>query len=198
LSGPHRFPHDYTSHRTRGQLVIDAAVRGVAAIGAKDALIQFLKLQKDIADPGVRLGEEIAEDAAAMAVSAWRTPAVFGSLLDCALPQPRVGLIEALGAFANVEAVPYFIRALEDDTCRSAAEQAIRNLGTGAGVALLATDLTRVLDGDESPASVKRRISALEILGELGPSPAFWALLHALIDDSNADIVIAPPILPPR
>jgi len=168
------------------------AVEVLAGIGAKEALIQFLKLQKDIPDSAVRLSEEVVENSAAKALSAWPTDEVFETLLDCALPHPGVGLIEALARFANPETIPYFIRALEDDTCRSAALRALRRLGPRVDVALLAAALTRLpSDADESASSVKRRISALEILGELECSPAFWALLRPLIDDRNSDIVIA-------
>lgn len=168
------------------------AVEALAAIGAKDALIQFLKLHKDISDPAVRLSEELVEDSAAKAVASWPTSGVFETLMGCAIPHPRLGLVEALGAFSNIEAIPYFISALGDDACRSAAEDALRNLGSRAEIALLTGALTRIPpDGEESTASLKRRIGALELLSELGPPPTFWALLRPLIDDPNSAIVIA-------
>lgn len=168
------------------------AVEALAGIGAKDALIQFLKLQKNITDPAIRLSEEVVESVAAKALSAYQTNDAFETILDCALPRPRTGLIEALSVFANVEAVPYFITALADDICRPAAEKALRKLGSCAGVALLAAALTRIPpDGDEPATSLKRRITALEILRDLGPPPEFWAVLGPLINDSNSAVVIA-------
>jgi HEAT repeat protein len=123
------------------------------------------KGRSPIPDPAVRLSEQVVENSAAKALSAWRTDEVFETLLDCALPHPQVGLIEALAGFANPEAIPYFVRALENDTCRSAAQQAIQKLGSPADVGLLAAALTRIPSNeDESAASVKRRISALENL----------------------------------
>jgi HEAT repeat protein len=168
------------------------AVEALAGIGAKETLIQFLKLEKDIADPAVRLSEEVVENSAAKALSAWRTNEVYEALLNCALPRPRIGLIEALGAFGRVEAISYFIEALEDDTSRSAGLEALRQLGPSTAVTLLAAALTRTpLEGEESTGSIKRRISALEILSDLGPPAAFWPLLRPLITESTSDIVIA-------
>jgi HEAT repeat protein len=167
------------------------AVEALAGIGAKETLIEFLKLQKDIPDPAVRLSEELVENAAAKAVALWRTHDVVQTLLDCALPHPRPGLVEALAEFDQLEAIPYFIRSLEDDTCRLAAEQAIRRIGTRSAVGLLAAALTMTSPEDESSASLKRRIRALDLLSEIGPPPAFWPLLRPLMDDSHADVVIA-------
>jgi HEAT repeat protein len=165
------------------------AVEALAGIGAKETLIEFLKLQKDIPDPAVRLSEELVENAAAKALAIWRTHDVVQALLEYALPHPRPGLVEALAEFDQVEAIPYFITSLEDDACRLAAEQALRRIGGRSAVALLAAALT--FAEEESSASLKRRIRALDLLSEIGPPPAFWPLLRPLMDDSHADVVIA-------
>jgi HEAT repeat protein len=167
------------------------AVQALAGIGAKETLVEFLKSQKDIPDAAVRLSEELVENAAAKALAAWRTHDVAQTLLDCALPRPRPGLVEALAEFDQIEAAPYFIRALEDDACRLAAEQALRRIGARSAVGLLAAALSMTSPQEESSASLKRRIRALDLLSEIGPLPAFWPLLRSLMDDSHADVVIA-------
>lgn len=130
------------------------AVEALAGIGAKETLIEFLKLQKDIPDPAVRLSENVVANAAAKALATWRTPEVVQTLLDCALPHPRLGLVEALAEFDQVEAIPYLIRSLEDDSCCHAAEQALRRIGPRSAVALLAGALSVNLLRGEHPAQV--------------------------------------------
>jgi hypothetical protein len=73
------------------------AVEALAAIGAKEVLIDYLKWKKEIPDPAVRFGEEPVENAAARALAAWRTDEVFETLLDVSRRRSQLGFVEALG-----------------------------------------------------------------------------------------------------
>jgi hypothetical protein len=166
-------------------------VEALAAIGAKEVLIDYLKWKKEIPDPAVRFGEEPVENAAARALAAWRTDEVFEALLHVSRRRSQLGFVEALGQFRRAEAVPYFIRALEDDICRSAAEESLRKLGATAASALLEAALTRLPSPEEErPSSVRRRISVLRVLAAIELTQEFWQPLRPLISDSHSGIVI--------
>ncbi len=168
------------------------AVEALAGVGAKAALIEYLTWKKEIPDPAVRLGEQAVENAAARALAAWRTPEVFQTLSKIASPLPQLGLVEALGAFKRPEPIPYFIRALEDDMCRSAAEEALRKLGAVAMPALLEAATARAPSAEEeAPSSVLRRVSALNLLTELRLGSDVWLVLRPLLSDSHSEVVIA-------
>jgi len=168
------------------------AVEALAAIGAKEVLIEYLKWKKEIPDPAVRFGEEPVENAAARALAAWRTDEVFETMLHVSRRRSQLGFVEALGQFRRAEAIPYFIRALEDDICRSAAEESLRKLGAGAAPALLEAALTRLPSPEEErPSSVRRRIGVLRLLPEIELTQEFWQQLRPLISDSHTGIAIA-------
>ena len=101
------------------------AVEALGALKAKDALLEYLRWKKDIPDPATRFAEQSVENAAARELAAWRTDDVLQVLLDLALSHPQAGVIDALGEFDCIEALPCFIRALEDDVCRIPAENAL-------------------------------------------------------------------------
>jgi HEAT repeat protein len=169
-----------------------AAVEILGALGAKDPLIEYLTRKKSIPDPAVQMAEEAVENAAARELARWRTQDILDILMRFALPGSRSGVVEALGQFGCPEALPYFVRALEDDFCRTAAEEAIRALGRSAEIALIAAARTQLPSSDEErPSSRRRRAAALELLAELRPSPESWPLLRALLEDGDAGIATA-------
>jgi hypothetical protein len=168
------------------------AVEALAAIGAKEVLIDYLKWKKEIPDPAVRFGEEPVENAAARALAAWQTDEVFETLLDVSRRRSQLGFVEALGQFRRAEAIPYFIRALEDDICRSAAEESLRKLGATAARPLVEAALARRPSPEEErPSSVRRRIGVLRLLAEIELTQEFWQRLRPLISDSQSGIAIA-------
>lgn len=168
------------------------AVEALAGLGAKDILIEYLKRKKTILDAAVRFGEEPVENAAARALCRWPTEDVFQTLLEISRRRSQLGLVDALGRFQRVEAIPYFLHALEDDICRSAAEEALRTLGAAAGPALIEAALTRLPSPEEErPSSARRRMSALQILSEMDLAKETWPALRPLIADVHTEIVIA-------
>ncbi|MFB3916345.1 MAG: hypothetical protein ACE14M_06430 [Terriglobales bacterium] len=165
------------------------AVRALAELGAKDVLLEYLRASRRVADPVVRLGEEAVENTAARALAKWQTEDVFQELLYVASKRPLSGVIETLATFHRVETVPYFVSALEDDVGRRPAQDALRRLGAVAWPALVETARTPDPSRQcESPSSLRRRQSALEILADADLPAQFWPKLQALLKDSDHEI----------
>lgn len=167
------------------------AVEILAQLGAKDVLIEYLHQQPKILDPVVRFGEEAVQNTAARELSRWQTDDVYGVLREISLRRFLPGVIESLGAFGRVESVPYFVAALADDVCRSAAEEALRKLGPSAKPALIEASIQPVPSADEEiPSSKLRRKKTLRILSDMQLLPEDWTVLKKFLDESDADFVV--------
>lgn len=168
------------------------AAQALAALGAKDVLMEYLKSDREISDPATRYAEEAVQITAARALKAWPTEDVVKLLLELAAARPQVGVIDALGAARRPEAIPYFIRALEDDVCRGAAEEALYQLGATAREALISAAITRVPpEQPESPSSLRRRRSALTLMRKMLLPRHSWQRLRPCLDDSDPAVVAA-------
>ncbi len=166
------------------------AIEVLGALGAKKSLIEYLRSRKREPDPSVRMAEDAVENAAALELTRWRTEDVFDVLIGLAGSHLRPGVVEALGQFRRAEAIPYLLGGLEDDVCRSAAEEGLRSLGREAENELVAAARHAVPSvGDEHPSSLLRRRAAIGLLAELGPSAANWPLLQPLMDDRDPTVV---------
>jgi hypothetical protein len=167
------------------------AVEALAALGARDVLLEFLRQERPVSDPVERLSEDAVEGAAARALAEWPSDEVFSALLERARVRLLPGLVEALGAFRRVEALPVLIRALEDDLCRRPAEDALRATGRDAVPALIRTSLSPWPEaGDESPSSLQRRRSATALLGEGQVDSAEWPRLRSLLLETDRALVV--------
>lgn len=168
------------------------AVQALATLGAREVLIEYLRQKRDIPDLTKRMAEEAVEISAARALKAWPSDKVAKFLLEMAAIRLQPGVIEALGEMQRIEAIPYFIRALEDDVCRRAAEEALRNLGVQSRDALAEAAVARApTTENESPSSLLRRRSALGLLnGKLLPR-RYWRNLKPCLWENHTDIVLA-------
>lgn len=165
------------------------AIRALAELKAKDVLLEYLIREQPINDPVVANSEEAVRNTTARALAAWQTDDVFYALLELLTKKRLTGVIETLGEFRRPEAIPELLMALEDDFCRSFAEDALNNIGTPALPALVETALTPKPSGThESPPSRRRRRSALRILGRLQVEGHDWTNLRALLYDQDAEI----------
>jgi hypothetical protein len=169
------------------------AVEALAGIGARSVLIEYLKQKRSIADAAVRFGEEPVENAAARALAGrWQDEDTFQTLLEMSRRRAQLGFVEALARFRRAEAIPYFLHALEDDICRSSAEEALRALDGVAIPALVEGALRRLPSAEEErPVSVRRRASVLQLLSEMELTEDVWNSLRILLDDPHPDVVIA-------
>jgi hypothetical protein len=168
------------------------AVEALAALEARDALVEYLGQGRLVMDPVLRFSEDAVESAAARALAAWPSEEVFALLQERARVRLLPGLIEALGAFRRAAALPVFIRALEDDLCRRPAEDSLRTLGRAAVPALIRAAVTPWPDaGDESPSSRERRRSAAALLADLDTDRSDWPALRPLLHEADQALVIA-------
>ena len=169
-----------------------AAVEALGGLRAKDVLIEYVTSKRDIGDAATRFAEDSVKNAAARELAKFRTKDVLDVLLSFALPHSRAGIVEALGQFGSMEAIPYFLRALEDDLCQAAAVDALHRLGEDALPALVTSALTRLPSPEEErPSSLRRRARVLELIGEIGPSSTFWPLMKSLLEEDDPPIVAA-------
>jgi hypothetical protein len=147
------------------------AVQALQGLRAFDALREFLSMPRDIVDPVERTGEDAVINAAARALGQnvdTRDMPLFFALVKT---RPLAGVIDALGKYRQIRALPVFIHALGDDFTRFAAENAIRKLGFKAQSALLEAALEPDRPGaSESSSSVSRRRGVLKLLQSAGLS----------------------------
>jgi hypothetical protein len=166
-------------------------VWALAELGARDVLLEYLAMEKDIADPVVCQAEDTVENTAARALAAWHSEDVSSALLKKLSARPLAGVIETLGNFRRPEPLPHYILSLEDDSCRHSAEEAIAKLGEQAHAALIkAAGTPHPSATAETPSSVCRRRSALRLLSDLRLSPPDWQELAPALHDRDPEISV--------
>lgn len=166
------------------------AVEALAALGAKNVLLEYLERDEPTSDPVVRHGEDAVRNTAARLISQWKTDDVLQLLLTLAKRRRLPGVIFALGEFHRKEALPYLESALEDDVARPAAEEALTKLGAVATEMLIACSVRKTInESQEVPSSLLRRRSAAKILADSDLGLSFWPRLRALLDDTDPEIV---------
>jgi hypothetical protein len=167
------------------------AVETLAQLGAKDVLVEYLDKSLPTPDPVVRFGEDAVKSTAARELARWPTDDVFQCLTNVGLNHLLPGVVEALGIFRRMEAMPYFLWALGDGVCRSYAEDAIRNLGVAARPFLLeAVRKPNPSAEEEAPSSLQRRRWVLRILGDWNVSDEDWTRLRESLEENDPEIVI--------
>ena len=143
-------------------------VQALAALGAREVLLEFLETDRDIPDPVERAGEDAVINAVARTLHTSGDEVVFRRLLRLAATRRLIGPIEVIGTMRRREALHCLVAALEDDLARPVAEDALRNFGSDAAPALLESAHTATRhDGEESESSRRRRRSALQLLSEI-------------------------------
>jgi hypothetical protein len=167
------------------------AVEALGGLRATEILLEYLHGDPLISDPVIRMGEDAVRDAAIRELASLTGEALYPELFELASRRLTPGLVEVLGGFARLEAVPILDRALEDDVCRPAAEEALRRMGAPAAQALALSAATP-LPGPfaESQSSIRRRRSALRLLAEVGAGRELWDVVEPLLDDADAEIAV--------
>ena len=166
------------------------AVEALAALGARDVLIEFLESSPDIADPVERLGEDAVMNAAARSLRELRDPRALQLFLSLVRRRPLSGVMAALGGFQAPETIPYFIDALAEDECRPEAEAALRKMASLAHDALIVTALQDPTRQDrESEFRLRQRRSALALLVQTGVRSNEWASLRNIMEDEDPKLV---------
>lgn len=168
------------------------AVEALARLGANGVLIDFLGLSREIGDPVEWTGEEAVINAAARAVADAGHVRAVPVLLDLLNQHLSAGVIEALGKFRCIEALPRFIDALADDFARVAAEGALRQIENQARPALLHTAKLHFPSREhETVSSRRRRRSAVALLGEMGLPPGEETSFTELVQDDDPWVAVS-------
>jgi len=166
------------------------AVEALARLDARDVLIEYLQAPSRVADPQLLFAEDAVRSTAGRRLSAWRDDETFEILLELCRKRSNPGAIESLAGFERAEAIPCLDRALEDDMCRSAAEDGLRKLGPKARSALLVSAVTPLPNADEeTPSSLCRRRSILRLLTEIGVDRQNWAALRPLLAERDPELL---------
>lgn len=169
------------------------AVTALRALGGSQVLMEFLSAVRPAADPVQRLGDEAVIEAAARALVSDRSDQPrFRFLLRLGHQWPYLaGVVEALGSFDRLEAIPALVLALDDDGARPAAEAALLRLGWPALRPLAAVARSPWPSAaNESDGSRRKRRSALSLILKIGPERRLWSRLRDLMDDNDAGISV--------
>lgn len=169
------------------------AVEALGGLGAYDVLLEYLRNPLKTRDPVVRQGEDAVPNTAARELASCHSDSVFPVLLDLLRTRPLPGVVETLGAYRRKEAAPYLIDCLEDDVCRAAAMDALRNLGDAVRLLLTESAITRKPGppDNESRSSLQRRRCCLKLLEPLRLTREEVSRLEPLMHEKDPDTVIA-------
>jgi hypothetical protein len=166
------------------------AAEALALLGARDVLIEYLQAPSRPVDAQLQFAEDAVRNTAGRSLSAWRDNETFETLLDLCRRRNLPGIVETLAEFSRAEAIPCLDRALEDDMCRSAAEDGFRKLGAVARSALLLSAVTPLPDAEqETPSSLCRRRSVLGLLTEIGVERQSCAELRPLLAERDPELL---------
>jgi predicted nucleic acid-binding protein len=161
-------------------------VRVLSELGATSVLIEYLRTDREITDPILRLSEEAVESTASRELSRWRTDEVFQTLLQLVYKRPLPGAVEALGDFEKGEAVKPLIRWLEDDVARPFAIGSLTKLRTKAVDELIeAVRSPEPSRPSETRSSLLRRQAALGVLVAGNVTRHAWNQLRFLLYESD-------------
>lgn len=165
------------------------AVEALAALGAKDVLVEYLTREQPIPDPVDSYGEEAVVNTAARLLARWADDEAYAVLLNLLRRKATPGVVDAVGEFQRAEAVPLFIGALGDSIARTFAEKALLKAGNLAQQALVEAALSPLPSAaGETPTSRIRRRSALRLLAESGLPHGAWERLSPLMRSRDPEI----------
>lgn len=167
----------------------ERAVEALGRLGARSVLFEYLSQKRDISDPQARFGEEAVENTAARWLGEWRTEEVYEFLKKLTERRMLSGAIEALGRFERADAADTFVRALNDDVCRRAADEALSRIAPLVKPLLLRAALPRP-EAEEKPSERRRRRGVVRILSELAFTEDEWKELRPLLRDGDKEIAI--------
>jgi len=165
------------------------AVRTLAELGAQDALLEYLRMPVNIPDPVLRFSEETVISLAAKLLAQAPTEEICRTLLELAKERMLPGVAESLGACRLTQGIPYLIRALGDDCCRTAAEDALSTMTAEARDWLIVAALhPEPSQDEETPSSLCRRRRSLRLLLEGRIGQREWMSLRSLLKEGDAEI----------
>jgi hypothetical protein len=167
------------------------ALDALGALGATDVIEDYLRLDRCLADPLERIGEDAVISHAARRLARAHRADSFALLLEVAQRHKLDGVVAALGSYRKREAIPVLIAALREDEARLSAEAALRLLLGRARPALLkvaAGLLSAEAPCDES--HLRQGRSCVALLIELGAAKIDQETLAALMAHKDRQVAI--------
>lgn len=163
------------------------AVKALAELGAKAALLDYLDHPPEATDLVVQLAESEVESLAARELSRWKSPEVEKALLRAARRHLTLGVVYALGELRSVAALPVLVHALGDDTCHTEAEEALRR-----STVQIRDYLIQALQAKaRTPTDVRRQIRAARLLMPYRLTQSEWIELIPLLSSPDNDLAIS-------
>lgn len=180
LSGP---PRTISLPRRR-------AVRILGELGAYPTLISYLCDLPLPSDPAILFAEDAVRSQSAEELARWKTETGFQALLTATKVRATTGLVSALSEFKRGETVPLLFELLEDDLCREAAMEGLRQMPEAAhhyGILLLRGQ-TDIPIGERG--SLRRLRATLHLFTGLTLFPDDWEDLKPWIGNHDPEVVI--------
>jgi HEAT repeat protein len=166
------------------------AAEALGIIGGDQAiegLIQALTVNDvSSAGPAIQLAEETVRNWVAVQLDSLGDRRAIPALLNALRRFHLTNAATALARFGVVEAIAEIIKLLEDDFIRGRLVEALRIFGRAAIPYLVETIwIKRYFDGEEHPASVRRRACVARLLGGFGDAGVSTQLSKLLTDGAG-------------
>jgi HEAT repeat protein len=166
------------------------AAEALGVIGgdrAVEGLIQALTVNDvSTSDPAIQLAEETVRNWVAGQLDSLGDRRAIPALLNALRRFHLTNAATALARFSVVEAIAEIIKMLEDDFIRGRLVEALQIYGRAAIPYLVETIwIKRYFDGEEHPASVRRRACVARLLGGFGDAGVNTQLSKLLTDDAG-------------
>lgn len=165
-------------------------VRVLGGLGEEHVLLQYLRRWKQPTDPVVLMAEDAVRSTAAKELLRWPSQELFDVLLASVRQRASLGLVEALGAFGQAEAVPILFQVLQDDLCRNSAKEMLRKTPEHTKIFALQLLTTNSLEEQQCPSTLRLLQSSLALLSEIKVLKREWASISPFLVWSDAEIVI--------
>lgn len=167
------------------------AARALGGLQAYNALLSYFKDYERPQNAAVLFAEDSVRSVVARELLRWRHEEVFRVLLDATKQRATEGLLEALGEFRRPESIPLMFELLGDDLCRAQATKSLLMIPNATRqFGLLA--IRGVIDAKRDlPSALVRRRAILQLLANLGVSPADWEDLYGILRENDAATVLA-------
>ncbi len=168
------------------------AAEALARLEARDVLIEYLEAPDRATDAQLSFGEDAVRNTAARHLGRWHDEHTFAVLLRLCERRLLPGVIEALAGFERAAAMPCLDRALEDDFCRTPAEEGLRRMGPAARGHLVFSAISALPDAEkETPSSLGRRRRAAAMLADMGVDARDWGELRRLLDEQDPELLVS-------
>jgi hypothetical protein len=164
--------------------------RSLGGLQAWKSLLKYFQQFDMPTDPAVLFAEDAVRSAVARELLRWKDDDTFQTLVKAAKQRATLGIIEAVGEFARLEAIPLLFEKLEDDFCaRSAFAALCRTPEASRQYAILS--IQEKTDANvQGPGASRRRRASAELVRQYGVSREEWSDVSRWLQDDDPAVVI--------